>query len=134
MLKSYKKALDEKDKKIAELKESSKILQLEYENEKKRVHEKVNRLVNEIDFLEKSKAKKDAIGGYDMKTMQLKVDELENKLDGCRHKGKNNESNANVVKALETINIKLDMLSKADNRSGAYSHGDKQLEVILIGM
>lgn len=129
LIQTYKRALEEKDRLIQDLQDTSRVMQMEYENEKKRVHDKVNRLSSEIDFLEKSKAKKEAIGGYDLKAMQLKIDELQNKLEGCKHRGGGNETNTNVMKTLESINTKLDGLARQDTRQNNYSWNDKQLEV-----
>ena len=128
VVESYKKALEEKDKLIAELQNTSSILKAEFESEKKRVRERVDRLVSEIDFLEKSKAKKEAIGNYDLRNMQLKLDELQSKIGNCKHKSSGGEANLNHMKMLESINAKLEAIAR-NGKNNNQSWQEKQLEV-----
>lgn len=127
--KSQRKALEEKDRVISELQQNIRVLRLEYTNEKSRVYEKVNRLTSELEFMEKSRFKKEIVGGYDIKAMQTKIDELQRKLDGCKHKSATNESSLGVVRVLDAINLKLDAISKSENRNSTFK-SEKQLEAI----
>lgn len=128
VVRTLRRIIDERDSTISELKNASKALKLDYENEKRRVHEKVSRLVSEIDFMEKTRAKKEAIEGYDLKAMHLKIDELQNKLEVCKHKNHAPENTTGLAKTLETISGKLDTLVRPDSRHHTTHTGEKLLE------
>lgn len=123
----HRRALEEKDRIIAELQDRAKILQLEFVNEKRRIDEKVNRLASEMESVGKSRSRRDLVGGNDIKAMQLRIDELQNKLHGYERKSGGKETSLGVVRALDAINSKLDTLSRAEHRGTGYN-SERQLE------